>query len=80
LEKDNPLHLNNLESPPPNDDLCWPSVVKIGPVVLEKKSNMLKFIDGQTYRQTDRRTDGKKDGLRKKCDQKRSLEPSAQVS
>jgi hypothetical protein len=22
LEKDNPLHLNNLESPPPNDDLC----------------------------------------------------------
>jgi hypothetical protein len=22
LEKSNPLHLNNLESPPPKDDLC----------------------------------------------------------
>jgi hypothetical protein len=38
LEKGNPLHLNNLESPPPKDDLCQvPSLVKIGPVVLEKK-------------------------------------------
>jgi hypothetical protein len=43
LEKGNPLHLNNLESPP-----LVPSLVKIGPVVLEKKSKMLKFTDRQT--------------------------------
>jgi hypothetical protein len=51
---------------PPKDDLrqVW---LKIGPVVLEKKSKMLKFTD----RQRDRRTD---DG------QQVSLELSAQVS
>jgi hypothetical protein len=38
LEKGNPLHLNNLESPPPR--MIVPSLVKIGPVVLEKKSKM----------------------------------------
>jgi hypothetical protein len=39
LEKDNPLHFNNLESPPPQG---WfvSSLVIIGPVVLEKKSKM----------------------------------------
>jgi hypothetical protein len=36
LERDNPLHLNKLESPFPKDDL-WQSLVKIGPVVLEEK-------------------------------------------
>jgi hypothetical protein len=48
-----------------------PSLVKIGPVVLEKKSKMLKFTDRQTDGQTDGRTTG---------DQNSSLELSAQVS
>ena len=47
-----------------------PSLVEIGPVVLEKKSKI-----GKVYRRTDRQTDGQTDG-----DQKSSLELSAQVS
>jgi hypothetical protein len=49
-----------------------PSLVKIGPSVLEKKSKMSKFTDGQT--------DGQTDGRQTKGDQKSSLELSAQVS
>ena len=36
LEKEGALHLNNLESPLPKDDLCH-VIFEIGPVVLEKK-------------------------------------------
>jgi hypothetical protein len=47
LEKGNPLHLNNLESPSPKNDLCqiWlkPSLIEIGLLVLEKK--ILKKIE-----------------------------------
>ena len=42
-----------------------PSLVEIGPVVLEKKMKMWKVYrqtDGQTDRQTDRQTDGRTDG------------------
>ena len=39
-----------------------PSLVKIGPVVLEKKSKIEKFTDRRTDRQTDRQTDGQTDG------------------
>ena len=39
LEKGMALYLNKLESPPSNDGLV-PSVVEIGPVVLEKKIKM----------------------------------------
>jgi hypothetical protein len=45
-----------------------PSLVKIGPAVLEKKSKMQNFTDRQT------------DGRRTKGDQNSSLELSAQVS
>jgi hypothetical protein len=47
-----------------------PSLVKIGPVVLEKKENV------KVYKQTD----GKTDGRRTTGDQNNSLELSAQVS
>ena len=43
-----------------------PSLVEIGPVVLEEKMKMLQVYDN--------------DGQRKNFDQKSSLEPSAQVS
>ena len=45
------LHLNELESM-----LCVPSLDKIGPMVLEKKSKI-----GKVYRQTDGQTDGRTD-------------------
>ena len=48
-----------------------PSLVEIGPVVLEKKIKMRKFYDNAK--------DGD-DRQWKNCDQKSSLEPSAQVS
>jgi hypothetical protein len=50
LEKGNPLHLNNLESPPPKDDLCqvWLEVENV-----------------KVYRQTDGQTGGQRtDGQR----------------
>jgi hypothetical protein len=41
LERGYSLCLNKLELPPPKDDLCPVSMVKIGPgVILEKKSKM----------------------------------------
>ena len=55
-----------------------PSLVEIGPVVLEKKSKIGKVYRGtdrQTVGQTDRQTDRQTTG-----DQKSSLELSAQVS
>ena len=52
-----------------------PSLVEIGPVVLEKKSKI-----GKVYRRTDRQTDGQTDRRRTKGDQRSSLELSAQVS
>ena len=56
----------------PSTQGCFvPSLVKIGPVVLEKKSKI-----GKVYRQTDRRTDRRWTT----GDQKSSLELSAQVS
>ena len=47
-----------------------PSLVEIGPVVLEKKMKMGKVYDN----------DDNDDGQRTNFDQKSSLEPSAQVS
>ena len=38
-----------------------PSLVEIGPVVLEKKMKCEKFTDRQTDIQTDRRMDGQTD-------------------
>ena len=52
-----------------------PSLVEIGPVVLEKKSKI-----GKVYRRIDRQTDGQTDRRRTKGDQKSSLKLSAQVS
>ena len=51
-----------------------PSLVKIGPVVLEKKSKI-----GPVYRRTDRQTDREKD-RQTIFDQKSSLELTYQVS
>ena len=48
-----------------------PSLVEIGPVILEKKSKI-----GKVYERTDRQTDRRQT----KGDQKGSLELSAQVS
>jgi hypothetical protein len=50
LEKDNPLHLNNLESPPPSDDLCqvW---LELAQWFGEEVENV------KVYRQTDGQTD-----------------------
>ena len=47
-----------------------PSLVEIGPVVLEKKMKMGTIYDN----------DNNDDGQRTNIDQKSSLEPSAQVS
>jgi hypothetical protein len=67
LEKDNPLHFNNLESPPPKDDLCqvWLKLAQW----FWRRSRKCKSL--QTDGRTDRRTTG---------DQNSSLELSAQVS
>ena len=40
LERDTALHFNKLESPSPKDASFAPSLVKIGPVVLENKMKM----------------------------------------
>ena len=56
-----------------------PSLVKIGPVVLEKKSQIGK-VHRLTHRRTDGRTDRRIDRRRTINDQKRSLELSAQIS
>ena len=50
-----------------------PSLVEIGPVVLEKKMKMCKVYDNDD-------NDNDDDGQRTNFDQKSSLEPSAQVS
>jgi hypothetical protein len=42
---------------PSTQEWFVPSLVKIGPVVVEKKLKMLKFTDGQTDRHTDGWTD-----------------------
>ena len=49
-----------------------PSLVEIGPVVLEKKMKISKVNDDDN--------DDNDDGQRTNIDQKSSLEPSAQVS
>ena len=49
-----------------------PSLIEIGPVVLEKKKKMWKVYNNDN--------DYNYDGQRTNCDQKSSLEPSAQVS
>ena len=49
-----------------------PSLVEIGPVVLEKKMKMWKVYDNDN--------NDNDDGQRTNFDQKSSLEPSAQVS
>jgi hypothetical protein len=54
-----------------------PSLVKIGPVVLEKNSEVENV---KVYRRTDGQTDRKTDGCRTMGDLKSSLELSAQVS
>jgi hypothetical protein len=68
LEKGNPLHLNNLESPSPKDDLCqvWLKLAKW----FWRRSQKCKSL------QTDKQTDGR----RRAGDQNSSLELSAQVS
>ena len=50
-----------------------PSLVEIGPVVLEKKMTILKVYDNDA-------NDDDNDGQRTNVDQKSSLEPSAQES
>jgi hypothetical protein len=50
LERDNPLHLNNLESPPPKDDLCQVWLKLAQP--FWRRSRKCKSL------QTDRRTKG----------------------
>ena len=59
-----------------------PSLVEIGPVVLEKKIKNVKSLqtDGRTDGRTDGPTDGQTDRRRTTGDQKSSLELSAQVS
>ena len=60
-----------------------PSLIEVGPVVLEKKSKIGKvyrLTDRQTDRQTDGQMDRQTDRRRTKGDQKSSLELSAQVS
>jgi hypothetical protein len=53
LENSNPLHLNNLESPPPKDDLCqvWLKLAQW----FWRRSRKCKSL--QTNRRTDGRTD-----------------------
>jgi hypothetical protein len=50
LGKGVPLHLNNLKFPPIK--IIYTKSGLIGPVVLEKKSKMSKFTDGQKDKQT----------------------------
>ena len=58
LEKGVAIHFNKLESPTQG---CFvPSLVEIGPVVLEKKSRI-----GKVYRQTDGQTDDGRQAIRK---------------
>jgi hypothetical protein len=66
LEKSNPFHFNNLESPPPKDDLyqVW---LKLAQWFLREVENV------KVYRQTDA-------GHPTTGDQNSSLELSAQVS
>jgi hypothetical protein len=72
LEKGNPLHLNNLESPLPKDDLCqvWLKLAQW----FWRRSRKCKSL------QTDGRQDKRTAGRRTKGDQKSSLELLAQVS
>jgi hypothetical protein len=74
LEKDVPLHLNKLESPPPKNYLCqvW---LKLAKWFWRRSKKNVKV-----YRQTDGKTDGRPDGRRTTGDQNSSLELSAQVS
>ena len=61
----------------PKDALIVPSLVEIGPVVLEKKMKMRKVYYNDTNDDEDNDND---DGQRTNYDQKSSLEPSAQVN
>ena len=54
-----------------------PSLVEIGPVVLEKKMDMWNVYDNDNNDDNDNNND---DGQRTNFDQKSSFEPSAQVS
>ena len=54
-----------------------PSLIEIGPVVLEKKMKMWKVYDNDD---NDNDDNDDNDGQRTNFDQKSSLEPSAQVS
>ena len=56
-----------------------PSLVEIGPVVLEKKMKMWKVYDDDDDNDDNADNDDN-DGQRTNFDQKSSLEPSAQVS
>jgi hypothetical protein len=71
LEKGNPIHLKNLESPPPKDHLSqvW---LKLAQWFWRSRKCKSLQTDGETDRQTD--------GRRTKGDQNSSLELSAQVS
>ena len=57
-----------------------PSLVEIGPVVLEKKMKMWKVYDDNDNNNNDNDNNDDNDGQRTNFDQKSSLEPSAQVS
>ena len=59
-----------------------PSLVEIGPVVLEKKMKMWKVYNDNDNNDNDNddNDDDDNDGQRTNFDQKSSLEPSAQVS
>ena len=48
LENGGALHLNKLESPSPKLGCFVPSLVEIGPVVLEKNIKCEKFTDRRT--------------------------------
>ena len=75
LEMDNPFHLNNLESPPPKNDLCqvW---LKLAQWFWRRSRKCKRFTDRRTDRQTNRQTDGRWTT----GDQNSSLELSAQVN
>ena len=76
LAKGGAFHLNKLESPS-TQGYFVPSLVEIGPVVLEKKMKMWKVYDNDDNDDNDNNND---DGQRTNFDQKSSLEPSAQVN
>ena len=57
-----------------------PSLIEIGPVVLEKKMKMWKVYDNNDNNNNDNDNNDDNDGQRTNFDQKSSLEPSAQVS